>query len=447
MTLQDILLSKIISGLRIGEKITNSQDIAISGEYALDAVEKNPTIEGTLACQIQQLASGIPPTTGDGNPITTLVELEEDVANLNTEVETLKKSVSDGKILVANAITDKGVTTATDASFEALANNVSKLCSVIINGRLVSNYKLDITRIAHLTSLSTIIPSKESFASMPSGLYFQDGSVVEYDNGLILIGLRTTSGNATTSTLCYKYNPSTNTWSKYSTLPVAFISDCALVYENRIHIFQGTYHYRLNNGTWEIVSTLPVSLDNTGGYVKIFNGYIHLISGSSLYKFNGTSWSLVSTISVSGTTVAVSRSNSCVEVIDKEIHVIKGTSHYKYTTSGGWVKKSLTLPMTIANNGYPESVVIDNNIFVIVKDSAGTETYQKLYTYSYANDKWSTVGNLDNNYSGGSAIYDVKNSKLYVIGGNYNSSTDRTTIRFNITTEENEIIVNSIEPI
>ena len=42
-------------------------------------------------------------------------------------LNTLKKSVSDGKTTVANAITAKGVTTATDATFATMANNISRI--------------------------------------------------------------------------------------------------------------------------------------------------------------------------------------------------------------------------------------------------------------------------------------------------------------------------------
>ena len=42
-------------------------------------------------------------------------------------VDALKKSVSDGKTKVANAITDKGVETATDATFDVMAENISKI--------------------------------------------------------------------------------------------------------------------------------------------------------------------------------------------------------------------------------------------------------------------------------------------------------------------------------
>lgn len=68
--------------------------------YALDARQANPNVEGSLGAQIKAV---------------------------NETVDTLKKSVSDGKTKVANAITDKGVETATDATFAVMANNISQI--------------------------------------------------------------------------------------------------------------------------------------------------------------------------------------------------------------------------------------------------------------------------------------------------------------------------------
>ena len=68
--------------------------------YALDARQANPNVEGSLGAQIKAT---------------------------NETVNTLKKSVSDGKTTVANAITAKGVTTATDATFATMANNISQI--------------------------------------------------------------------------------------------------------------------------------------------------------------------------------------------------------------------------------------------------------------------------------------------------------------------------------
>ena len=68
--------------------------------YALDARQANPNVDGSLGAKIKAV---------------------------NETVNTLKKSVSDGKTKVANAITDKGVETATDATFDVMAENISKI--------------------------------------------------------------------------------------------------------------------------------------------------------------------------------------------------------------------------------------------------------------------------------------------------------------------------------
>ena len=54
----------------------------------------------------------------------------ENISALETEVDDLKNSVSDGKTLVANAITAKGVTTATTASFQIMANNILSISTM-----------------------------------------------------------------------------------------------------------------------------------------------------------------------------------------------------------------------------------------------------------------------------------------------------------------------------
>lgn len=51
----------------------------------------------------------------------------EDLNDFRVEVDALKKSVSDGKTLVAGAITDKGVNTATDATFATMAGNIAAI--------------------------------------------------------------------------------------------------------------------------------------------------------------------------------------------------------------------------------------------------------------------------------------------------------------------------------
>lgn len=49
------------------------------------------------------------------------------ITSLETEVEDLKTSVSEGKALVAEAVTDKGVQTASDATFQQIATNIGNI--------------------------------------------------------------------------------------------------------------------------------------------------------------------------------------------------------------------------------------------------------------------------------------------------------------------------------
>lgn len=55
-------------------------------------------------------------------------------AYIDTKYNELFQSVSNGKITVANAITDKGVATATDATFATMASNISKIQTGVETG-------------------------------------------------------------------------------------------------------------------------------------------------------------------------------------------------------------------------------------------------------------------------------------------------------------------------
>ena len=87
------------------------------------------------------------------------------------ELQDLFQSVSDGKTLVANAITDKGVSTATDATFATMATNISKINdggykeeTVSYNNtstganRLVFTFSADVSGVKQIKPPSNISP-------------------------------------------------------------------------------------------------------------------------------------------------------------------------------------------------------------------------------------------------------------------------------------------------
>lgn len=95
-------------------------------------------------------------------------------------VDTLKKSVSDGKTKVANAITDKGVETATDATFDVMAENISKIDTELHGATLAvstSDHELfgkTVTLDMHHTIVGTTVFSNNgtcSFIVQRSGPY------------------------------------------------------------------------------------------------------------------------------------------------------------------------------------------------------------------------------------------------------------------------------------
>ena len=53
--------------------------------------------------------------------------LDTSIQSINTEISNLKSSVSSGKATIAVAVTDKGVQTAADATFEQMASNIKNI--------------------------------------------------------------------------------------------------------------------------------------------------------------------------------------------------------------------------------------------------------------------------------------------------------------------------------
>lgn len=60
---------------------------------------------------------------------TNITGLDTKLSGYDTEIANLKSSVSEGKSLIAAAVTDKGVQTAADATFQTIANNIAAITS------------------------------------------------------------------------------------------------------------------------------------------------------------------------------------------------------------------------------------------------------------------------------------------------------------------------------
>ncbi|WEG18480.1 hypothetical protein PQ478_08355 [Alkalihalophilus pseudofirmus] len=74
-----------------------------------------------------------------------------------TEIDNLKSSVSNGKSLVATAITDQGVPTSSDAAFQTMANNIGLLGGGIKS--IQNGYTTMSTELTKDVSMDTVNPS------------------------------------------------------------------------------------------------------------------------------------------------------------------------------------------------------------------------------------------------------------------------------------------------
>lgn len=79
-------------------------------------------------------------TDADGNPAwreENSTELQNQINELNNNIQSLGESVADGKALIASAITSKGITTAADASFTVMCENIN---NIITNNPINQSY-------------------------------------------------------------------------------------------------------------------------------------------------------------------------------------------------------------------------------------------------------------------------------------------------------------------
>ena len=92
------------------------------------SVDSTTSFKGSVVLDVLDIPTGHVITTGAvDNTMSDTSENPVQNKVVKEYMDTLKKSVSDGKTKVANAITGKGIKTATDATFDVMAENIGKI--------------------------------------------------------------------------------------------------------------------------------------------------------------------------------------------------------------------------------------------------------------------------------------------------------------------------------
>ena len=119
--------------------------------------------------------------------------LGKTLAYVETDINPLKTSVSEGKALIAAAVTGKGVSTAADATFQTMANNINSIQGLeYVNVYYAGNYPSGCT----LTFIGFTVNGRSSGALNSFGYPFKvpKNCVIEAYVGRYYYSLTTSGG-------------------------------------------------------------------------------------------------------------------------------------------------------------------------------------------------------------------------------------------------------------
>ena len=120
---------------KIADLIGGAPETLDTLKEVADAIEENESVVTALDAAIGRKAdqTDLDDHTGNNTIHVTaddkaeLAALRGDVTEINSNIADLKKSVADGKSAIASAITSKGVSTAADAAYSVMVNNIRSI--------------------------------------------------------------------------------------------------------------------------------------------------------------------------------------------------------------------------------------------------------------------------------------------------------------------------------
>lgn len=371
--------------------------------------------------------------------------LDSSYKSYQTQYNDTYNNTEIGKANLINTIRSKGISIDTDATYEEIANKISLIESgeVFINGNRVSHYQVSIAK--SVFSYEDVVPSLKDISKLPNNCILQDGSVVYLNGFIYALGVRTVRDG--TPNGFYKYDVANDTWSSIGTLPSSFTSrqGAAFVTNNKyIHYFEKGHHYVYDGTKWETDS--KTIINGSMQYYKIIGGIYNkdnkrfylgdndgLIGGHkvmSVYFDNDIKFISSTTANIDGTVPVTFNEGVTVCVGTKSYnHIIAGCEHVRTAYFTNFLyDEYMPTDYDCSTTKYPLGISMNDDDFIVFGPKFPSVNYLTktvVYYFNETNKIWKVLGELPYELSGGSAVYDRDNKKIYVIGGNYQSGSDR----------------------
>lgn len=317
------------------------------------------------------------------------IYVDQQISNINTELAEVKQSVSNGKSLIASAITDKGIKTLSDATFQTMADNIG-----LIEGSSDKNEVLP-KWDSNIYILNTQEPS-----AMPIGRRQMVSGVI--DKKIYIIG-----GYSNNSTIALNqcYDTETNTWTDKTDDLTARYEGTASVINDNIYVIGGRNAsgsftdlnecYNSSTNTWTTKTVLPIA--RTALTSSVVDNKIYVIDGSNgsqtgsnhCYDYLTDTWT-------TKTDDPVARYGSTSCVVNNKIYCFAGAKQNNYMTiydpsTDTWEQKGDD--SRLINRHYASSVAKNGNIYILGGYSGATYI-SSINKYDFETDSWIKIGDL-----------------------------------------------------
>ena len=354
-------------------------------------------------------------TKSDSTLTTTDKTIIGAINELDTELAEVKQSVSNGKNLIASAITDKGISTSSTDTFQTMADNIGLIkikneidlpswyIDKIINAYDVPSSKYGATASAINNCIYFIGGSTSTSKSKSNLEYNIDGntwsiktdmptsrdflSSTEVNNFIYCIG----GADASYLNTNECYDPSTNTWTTKKSMSESLSYLTSSTIGNNIYVVGGrndttfywgsNYCYDTLTNTWSNKTSLPSGSGRSGHSSVVIDNKMYIIGGLTSsgvsnsierYDVNTDSWSTIYNMSV-----------------------------------------SLQL---LSTESYGDKIYIIGGI-----DSRDSYTYS-IYSYDIVKNEWNKLYDLNEPKARASSC--IVGSVIYIMGGTINTNNE-----------------------